>query len=45
VSVEPGEKPAYLKINGDEEFFIRTGNSTSPLKISEVNSYIETHWK
>jgi membrane protein YdbS with pleckstrin-like domain len=45
VEVDPSDKPAYLKANGDEEFFIRTGNTTSQLKISEVNSYIETHWK
>ena len=45
VEVEPSQKPVYMKANGDEEFFIRTGNTTSQLKISEVNSYIETHWK
>lgn len=45
IEVEPCPKPVYLKTNGAEEFFIRTGNTTSPLKISEVSSYIETHWK
>lgn len=45
VEVEPAPKPVYLKIEGTEEFFIRTGNSTSQLKISEVNSYIESRWK
>ena len=44
VEVEPAGKPAYMKANGEEEFFIRTGNTTSQLKISEVSSYIETHW-
>jgi membrane protein YdbS with pleckstrin-like domain len=45
IEVMPSPKPVYLKSNGDEEFFIRTGNSTSPLKVSEVNSYIGSHWE
>ena len=45
VSVSPSPKPVYVTVNGDEEFFIRTGNTTSPLKVSEVNSYIETRWQ
>ncbi len=45
VTVMPSQKPVYLRMNDDEEFFIRTGNSTTPLKVSEVNSYIETRWK
>ncbi len=45
VEVEPSPKPVYIKANGDEEFFIRTGNTISPLKVSEVNSYIESHWE
>ncbi len=44
VEVRGAKKPAFLRANGDEEFFIRTGNTTTPLKISEVNSYIESHW-
>ncbi len=45
IEVASSGKPVYLKANGSEEFFIRTGNTTSQLKISEVNSYIESHWK
>lgn len=46
VHVSPSPKPVYLRSNGDdEEFFIRTGNTTSPLKVSEVSSYIGSHWK
>lgn len=46
VQVSPSPKPVYLRSNGDdEEFFIRTGNTTSPLKVSEVSSFIESHWK
>lgn len=45
VEIRTSPKPVYLKVNGEEEFFIRTGNTTSPLKISEINSYIESHWR
>jgi membrane protein YdbS with pleckstrin-like domain len=45
VEVAPSPKPVYVKVNGDEEFFIRTGNTTTPLKVSEANSYIESHWE
>jgi len=45
VEVRGSKKPAFLRVNGDEEFFIRTGNTTTPLKVSEVNSYIESHWR
>jgi membrane protein YdbS with pleckstrin-like domain len=44
VEVRPGGKPAFVQTNGHEEFFIRTGNSTTPLKVSEVNSYVDSHW-
>jgi len=45
IEVEASPKPVYMKANGEEGFFIRTGNTTSPLKVSEVNSYIGSHWE
>lgn len=46
INIESSRKPAYLK-NGDkkEEFFIRTGNSTQPLSMSDAQEYIQTHFK
>ena len=45
VSVAPSQKPAYLKSdNNGEEFFIRTGNGTTALKLSEANAYIDSRW-
>ncbi len=46
VNVKNSLKPAFLK-NSDnkEEFFIRAGNSTQPLKMSEAQEYIENHFK
>lgn len=36
--------PAFLKRNGTEEFFVRTGNTTNPLKTREMYNYIRLHW-
>jgi len=46
VSVSPSRKPVYLKgDNNGEEFYIRTGNGTMSLKLSEANAYIDSHWE
>jgi membrane protein YdbS with pleckstrin-like domain len=37
-------KPAYLKFEEQEEFYIRTGNGTTALKLSEVAPYIDSRW-
>lgn len=42
VSVAPSHKPVYLKDNNTEEFYIRTGNGTTSLKLSEANAYIDS---
>lgn len=44
VAVAPSGRPAYLNDEGKEEFFIRTGNGTTSLKLSEAAAYIETRW-
>ncbi|MEK7603745.1 MAG: ATP-binding protein [Patescibacteria group bacterium] len=43
-NVEPSHKPVYLKTENGENFYIRTGNVTSPLKMSEVATYISSWW-
>ena len=45
VSVSPSHKPVYLKNdNNGEEFYVRTGNGTTALKLSEANAYIDSRW-
>lgn len=46
VLVEGSHKPAYLR-NGDkkEDFFVRVGNATQPLSMSEAGEYIKNHWQ
>lgn len=44
VDVEPSHKPAYLITDNKEEFFVRAGNSTQPLTMSEAEEYIKTRW-
>jgi len=45
VSVYPADKPAYLRADDSENFFVRTGNSTTALKVSETATYIVSWWK
>lgn len=44
VAVSAADRPAYLRDQDDEEFFIRTGNSTRSLRMSEANSYISSRF-
>jgi len=44
VSVRPADRPAYVKDHENEEFFIRTGNGTTALRISEANAYINSRF-
>ena len=45
ISVLPANRPTYLKLDEQEEFYIRTGNGTTGLKLSEAASYVDSHWK
>jgi len=44
VLVYPCPKPAFLKINGKQEFYVRTGNNSRPFSISEASDYIQEKW-
>lgn len=39
IQVLKGARPAYVKLDQNEHFYIRTGNSTIPLKMSETENY------
>lgn len=45
VTVLKASKPVYLSMQNTEEFYVRTGNNTSALSASEMQSYIQSHWK
>lgn len=45
ISVEPSDRPVYVRAGKGEEFYIRTGNATSPMTLSEAASYIKSRWK
>jgi membrane protein YdbS with pleckstrin-like domain len=40
----PGSEPVYLTYGNKEEFYIRTGNSSQPLTISQAVNYIQRHF-
>lgn len=44
IDVAPSARPAYLKFDDNEHFYVRTGNVTTPLKLSEIESYARSHW-
>lgn len=45
IRVKPSSHPVYLKYEDKkEEFYIRSGNSSQPLDISEATQYIKEHW-
>ena len=45
VSVEPSDRPAYVRDQDHEEFFIRTGNGTTSLRMSDANAYIPERFR
>jgi hypothetical protein len=44
VTVKPSGKPRFLVEEGQERFYIRTGNATNPLKMSEFLDYCKERW-
>ncbi|MCD4747088.1 MAG: putative DNA binding domain-containing protein [Bacteroidales bacterium] len=44
IDIKPSSIPAYLSHNNDEIFYIRTGPSTSQLRVSEIYYYIQTRF-
>lgn len=44
IDVKPADSPAYVSHNGNEMLFVRTGPATSPMRVSEVYSYIQSRF-
>jgi membrane protein YdbS with pleckstrin-like domain len=44
VQVNPASRPAYLKTENGEHFYVRTGNISTPLTLSEVETYAISRW-
>lgn len=40
----PSARPVYLKVDNNEHFYIRTGNTTTLLKLSEIELYGRSRW-
>lgn len=45
IQVEPSIRPVYLKADDTEHFYVRTGNLTVPLKLSEIEAYSKSRWR
>ena len=44
MSVQPSPKPRFATENGQELFYVRTGNATNQLKMSEFAAYSKQRW-
>ncbi len=44
VHIFPSEDPVFLKYNGEPEMHVRTGNTSTKLKINEFYEYLKKHW-
>lgn len=44
IEVSPSFEPVYININNAEEFYIRSGNTTSALPVSKVADYIKSRF-
>ncbi len=45
VSVRPATWPAYLRAKGSEAFYVRAGNASQPLTVSQAARYIQDKFK
>ncbi|RJQ29328.1 ATP-binding protein [Candidatus Parcubacteria bacterium] len=44
IQVLPSPRPVYLKADNSEHFYMRTGNISTSLKLSEIEAYCRSHW-
>jgi hypothetical protein len=44
VQVLASPRPVYLKADNSEQFYMRTGNISTALKLSEIESYSRSRW-
>jgi len=45
VSVRPSLQPAYLQARGNETFYLRAGNASVPLTVSQAARYVQEHFR
>jgi len=44
IEARPSARPVYFKTDSTEYFYMRTGNITTALKLSELESYLRSRW-
>jgi hypothetical protein len=45
VKVYPSSEPVFIKENGLEHFFVRTGNNSRPFSLSDTTRYVMERWR
>jgi hypothetical protein len=44
IQVLASPRPVYLKADNNEQFYMRTGNTSTSLKLSEIEAYSRSRW-
>ena len=44
IQVLASPRPVYLKADNNEQFYMRTGNTSTALKLSEIEAYSRSRW-
>ena len=44
IQVLQSPRPVYLRADNNEQFYMRTGNISTALKLSEIESYARSRW-
>ncbi len=44
IAVEPSDHPVYVTEGGASAFYLRVGNATRPLPVSEAVRFVQTRW-
>ena len=44
LTLKPSPRPRFVVENGQELFYVRTGNATNALNMSELLGYYQSHW-
>ncbi len=45
IQVLPSPRPVYFKTDNNEQFYMRAGNISTALKLSEIEAYSRSHWR
>jgi CBS-domain-containing membrane protein len=45
ISIAPSTEPVFMTENGQEHFYVRTGNNSRPFSLSDTTRYVMERWR